>query len=82
MELARFLVECRSLMMDIPRSKKAATPNRFDRFPYNHAVHPHACANCEIFGSKLVFCRNVGFQSVGLRIKQNLCASLQIGQCD
>src|SRR6267154_1063131 len=37
-EFACFLVECRSLMMDIPGCKKAAAPDRFDRFPHNDAV--------------------------------------------
>src|SRR6267154_6249751 len=69
-------------MMDIPGSKKAAAPYWFERFPNNDTVHLHACPYREIFSSKFVFCRNVGFQSVRLRIEGDPCTSLQIGQCD
>jgi hypothetical protein len=68
------------LVSEIPRRKKPAPADRFNRFAYHHAVHPYSCTDGEIFGGKLVFCRNIGFQSVRLRSKRDLFAFAQIGE--
>ncbi len=62
--------------------EQAAAANTFRGLAYRHAVHAHVCARREIFGCEFVFCGNIGFRRVGLRIEDNLLAFTEIGQRD
>ena len=81
-ELLCFFVKFLGLMVEIPSSKKPASADRCYGLTHDHSIHPHSCANQEIFGSKLVFCRDVGFKRVHLRIEIDLFAISQVGQGD
>ena len=68
--------------MNISRGEKAATHDRFNRLPHDHAVHSYIRTSRQILGSKLVFCGDVLLQRVDLTSKRNLIAFSQIGQRD